>query len=312
MIMNSAHHEDHDRRLPPLTALRCFEAAARHLNFTHAAADLHVTPSAVSHQIKDLEDWLGVVLFRRTGRSLALTEAGRTLQPEIRRGFDAFARGIEALRRSARTEALTVSVSPSIAIKWLVPHLREFRAAHPKIDVRISADLRLPRFAEEGVDLAVHYGDGRYPGLAVERLASNAVAPMCSPDLLARIGPIDRPADLARATLLHDGGPDEAGSMPYDWADWLRRHDAADVDASLGLRFGTSADVLTAAAAGAGVALGKTALAVDDVKAGRLVMLFDAVEPEPLAYYLVYPSAPLPKPAVAVFRDWLFATFGQP
>ncbi len=298
-------------RLPPLNSLRTFEVAARRLNFSHAAYELNVTPSAVSHQIKDLEAHLGVVLFHRMHRGLSLTAAGELMLPGIRSGMAAFEQAIDGLETRFRSTALTVSVPPSVAMKWLVPRLGAFKAAYPEIDVRLSSDVELPSFWREDVDIAIHYGYGDYPGLVAERLASNFVAPMCSPLLLQGRQPLEEPSDLRHFTLLHDTGPSEADDASYDWDRWLRDHGVEGVDASLGLRFGASADVLNAAVAGAGVAIGKTALAIDDLKAGRLVCLFDSVVPEEMAYYAVYREDALDQSKIRTFRDWMFREFAE-
>ena len=298
-------------RLPPLNALCTFEVAARRLNFSHAADELNVTPSAISHQIKDLEAHLGVVLFHRMHRGLSLTAAGELMLPGVRSGLAAFEQAVDGLETRFRSTALTVSVPPSVAMKWLVPRLGAFKAAYPEIDVRLSSDVELPSFRREDVDIAIHYGYGDYPGLVAERLASNFVAPMCSPLLLQGCQPLAEPSDLRHFTLLHDTGPSEADDASYDWDRWLRDHGVEGVDASLGLRFGASADVLTAAVAGAGVAIGKTALAIDDLKAGRLVCLFDSVVPEEMAYYAVYRQGALDQSKVRTFRDWMFREFAE-
>ncbi len=297
--------------LLPLNGLRTFEAAARHLNFSRAADELNVTPSAVSHQIKELESLLGVILFDRLHRGLALTSAGELLLPGVRTGLGAFTQAVDGVRKRFQSSALTVSVPPSVAMKWLVPRLGSFKQSHPEIDVRLSSDSELPNFTRGDVDIAVHYGDGRYNGLASERLASNSVAPMCSPALLQGDRPLATPADLKHFTLLHDTGPSEADDASYDWNRWLRDHGVDGVDASLGLRFGASADVLNAAVAGAGVAIGKTALAIDDLKAGRLVCLFDSVVPEAMAYFAVYRRGALEQRKIRIFRDWLFREFAE-
>lgn len=298
-------------RLPRLNALRTFEVAARRLNFSHAADELNVTPSAVSHQIKDLEAHLGVVLFHRMHRGLSLTAAGELMLPGIRSGLAAFEQAVDGLETRFRSTALTVSVPPSVAMKWLVPRLGAFKVTYPEIDVRLSSDVELPSFRREDVDIAIHYGYGDYPGLMAERLASNFVAPMCSPLLLKGRQPLEEPSDLRHFTLLHDTGPSEADDASYDWDRWLHDHGVEGVDASLGLRFGASADVLNAAVAGAGVAIGKTALAIDDLKAGRLVCLFDSVVPEEMAYYAVYQPDALDQSKVRTFRDWLFREFAE-
>ncbi len=295
--------------LPPLNALRTFEAAARLLNFSRAADELNVTPSAVSHQIRDLESRIGVALFRRDRKTLLLTEAGQILLLGVQSALGVLARSMDELHALTHTPVLTVSVPPSVAIKWLVPRLQTFRKQHPDIDVRISTDIELPNLGSGDVDIAVHYGDGHYPDLVAELLVANSVAPMCSPALLDADPPLRRPEDLRHFTLLHDIGGDEAGNPAYDWETWLAEHGVAGVDASLGLRFNTSADVLNAAVAGAGVAIGKTALAVDDLKSGRLVCLFGAIVPERSAYYVVHAPGRAVQAKTTPFRDWLFREF---
>ena len=295
--------------LPPLNGLRTFEAAARLLNFSRAADELNVTPSAVSHQIRDLEDRVGIALFRRNRKTLLLTEAGQILLLGVQSALGVLARSMDELHALTHTPVLTVSVPPSVAIKWLVPRLQTFRKRHPDIDVRISTDVELPNLGSGDVDIAVHYGDGDYPDLVAELLVANSVAPMCSPSLLEADPPLRRPEDLRHFTLLHDIGGDEAGNPAYDWETWLAGHGVTNVDASLGLRFNTSADVLNAAVAGAGVAIGKTALAVDDLKSGRLVCLFGAIVPEYSAYYIVHAPGRAVRAKIAPFRDWLFSEF---
>ena len=295
--------------LPPLNALRTFEAAARHLNFSRAADELHVTPSAVSHQIKELEARVGAALFLRSNKALSLTEAGETLLDGVHTAFGALSRAMADLYALAHAPVLTVSVPPSVAMKWLVPRLDTFRTQHPEIDVRISTDTVLPDLTSGDVDIAVHYGEGDYPGLVSELLVANSVAPMCSPKFLTGDAPLRKPEDLSRFTLLHDNGGDEFGNPAYDWGTWLEAHGVSGVDATLGLQFNTSADVLNAAVAGAGVAIGKTALAVDDLKSGRLVCLFDSVAPEKAAYYVVYAAPAESRAKVVAFRDWLFREF---
>ena len=191
------------RSLPPLNSLRAFEAAARHLSFTKAAGELNVTPAAISHQIKALEEFLGVVLFRRLTRALRLTDAGQAAFPKVREGFDKLAEAVEILRAEEESKVLTVSVSPSFGAKWLVPRLDRFRAAHPDLEIRIDATDRLADFQGDNVDVALRYGMGNYPGLLVDKLFGAEMVPVCSPDLLDGPQPLQRPQDLAHHTLLH-------------------------------------------------------------------------------------------------------------
>lgn len=288
------------RRLPPLTALRAFEAAARHLSFTRAAAELHVTQTAISHQIKTLEAHLGLRLFRRLPRALLLTEEGQTYLPAVRAAFDQIAAATERLTTSGSGGTLTVSVLPSFAAKWLVPRLGRFRADHPEIDLRISATWHLVDFAREDVDLAIRLGRGVYPGLHVDRLLGEETFPVCSPALIGGSRPLKAPADLGKHTLLHD-------DATRTWRLWLEVAGVSDVDPERGPIFNDSSMLLQAAIDGQGVALGRSALVAADLAAGRLVKPFDVVLPFDLAYYLVCPEASADRPKIVAFRDWLLA-----
>jgi LysR family glycine cleavage system transcriptional activator len=288
------------RRLPPLNALRAFEAAARHLSFTRAAAELHVTQTAISHQIKALEERLGVRLFRRLPRGLLLTEAAQRLLPPVRDAFDQIAAATERLAAGGVGATLTVSVLPSFAAKWLVPRLGRLRAAHPDLDLRISASSELVDFARDDVDVGIRMGSGVYPGLRVERLFGEALVPVCSPLLREGPHPLLRPEDLAHHVLLHD--EDYAG-----WELWLRLAGVPGVLARRGPVFTDSGMVVQAAAEGQGVALARRVLAAGDLAAGRLVQPFDVSIPHDLAYYLVCPEASAEQPKIAAFRSWLLA-----
>ena len=293
-------------RLPPLNAIRAFVAVARHLSFSKAAAELFVTPAAVSQQVKVLEDHLGQRLFHRGSKSLALTEAAERCLPDLLGAFEAINAG---LARLAPTEPaagpLTISVPPSFAAKWLVPRLQSFQALHPDIDVRVAASMHLVDFAAEGVDCAVRYGNGGYAGLKVEKLLSESVVPVAAPSLLATHGPIRDTADLAGLTLLHDDSPDQDPSCP-DWGMWLKAAGAAEIDASRGLHFNQASLVLEAAIGGRGIGLAKWQLAADDIAAGRLVQILDTCRPVQFAYYFVMPPQRAGNPKVAALRAWLF------
>jgi LysR family transcriptional regulator, glycine cleavage system transcriptional activator len=293
------------RKLPPLNALRSFEAAARHLSFTKAADELAVTPAAVSHQVKALEDLLGVTLFRRTKRALLLTDEGQAVLPGIRDGFDRLLAAVEQLGEVGRSGVLTVSLAPSFAVKWLLPRLDRFQAAHPEIDVRVAASNELVDFSAADVDLAIRYGAGRYEGLSVERLIGDTVYPVCSPELLKGANALTAPDRLRHHVLLHDDSPDDDETCPT-WQMWLKAAGLAnDVDHSRGPRFNQSSLVLEAALLGRGVALAKSTLADADVAAGRLVRPFDVKVPVNFAYYVVYPEAKAALPKVQLFHDWL-------
>jgi LysR family glycine cleavage system transcriptional activator len=292
-------------RLPPLNALRAFVAAARHLSFSRAAEELFVTPAAVSQQVKLLEDQLGRVLFRRTNRSLLLTDEGQALLPGLGEAFALMHQALASLETLDDTGILTVSMAPSFAAKWLVPRLERFQALHPDIDVRVTASMNLVAFADDGVDCAIRYGLGQYPGLVVEKLLDESVVPVCSPALL-RGGDADARALLRELTLLHDDSPEQDASCPT-WRMWLKAAGIAGVDAARGLHFNQASLVLEAAIAGRGAALAKSRLAADDLRAGRLALLFDVSQPVAFGYYFVCPPAKAQQRKVALFRDWIIA-----
>jgi len=280
------------RRLPSLNALRAFEAAARHLSFTKAAEELAVTPAAVSHQIKTLEEALGVVLFRRLTRAVVLSEAAQAALPALRDGFDKLAEASEHLRGAGGEGVLTLSVPPSFGAKWLVPRLDGFRRVHPALDVRISAIDRLVDFRREGVDAAVRYGTGHYPGLRVDLLFGEVAFPVCSPDLLQGSPPLRVPADLHHHTLLHVDWKMDNETAP-NWRMWLLAARADEVDPSRGPRFNLESMALQAAIEGQGVTLGIAALVAGDLGAGRLVKPFDlgVSGRTSFSYYFVCPES---------------------
>jgi LysR family glycine cleavage system transcriptional activator len=288
-------------RLPPLNALRSFEVAARHLSFTKAAAELHVTHSAISHQIKALEEWLGIPLFRRVNRGLLLTESGQAYLKPVRESFQKLGEATWRLKAKGRSGPLTVSVMPSFASKWLVPRLRRFRERHPDIDVRISATPDLIDFDREDVDVAVRYGRGNWSGdLRSDLLIRESMFPVCSPKLLEGPLPLKTIQDLRRHTLLTD----------YDWRVdfwqlWLDAAGVTDLVPQHALSFNYSNLMLQAAIDGLGVALTQNALAGDDLVAGRLVRLFEVTLPTDYAYYVVTPSLSATRPKIVAFRDWL-------
>ena len=291
------------RRLPPLKAARAFEAAARHLSFTKAADELAVTQAAVSQQIKALEEYYGRPLFRRLNRRLLLTDAGQILLPVLSEAFDRIAETSGRLTQRQAEGALAVTVLPSFAQRWLLPRLPEFNAKHPEIDGLIAASHEVEDFSSGRYDLAIRYGGGRYPGLKTIRLMPDYLMPLCSPRLLEGAHPLRRPADLAHHTLLHDS----IDIVPYgqDWAAWLGLANQPQIDAGRGPGFSDSGMVLAAAVAGQGVAMGRHWLALDDLKAGRLVQPFGPVMDGGFAYYLVAPPDSFRRPRVTAFCDWL-------
>ena len=293
------------RRLPPLNALRAFEAAARHLNFSRAAEELAVTPGAVSQQIQNLEDYVGAALFRRTPKGLLLTDAAQTALPALREAFDRLAESASLLTAAVDGRRLTITAPPSFAAKWLVPRLGDFERAHPQVDVWLSAGMELVDLTAGEVDIALRYGAGRYPGLEVQRLMSETVISVLSPVLLAD-QPLEKPEDLARHILLHDGSPDLDDSCP-DWAMWLAARSLRGIDGQRGPRFNESALVIEAAVNGRGVALAKRTLAQADLDAGRLVAPLQIATAVDFAYYLVHPKAKVRLPQVKAFISWIAA-----
>lgn len=288
------------RRLPPLNALKAFEAAARHESFTRAAEELCVTQGAVSQQVKALEAELGLKLFVREPRRLVITGAGRDYLAVVRDALDRIAAGTERLLQRQSAGTLTVSTSPNFAAKWLVHRLGRFAELHPGIDLRVGAALHHVDFAREDVDVAIRHSDGDLPGLEVTRLCREELFPVCSPELATGPAALRRPADLARHTLLHL-------DSRQDWLKWLDAAGVTGVDLSRGPVLNQASMGIDAAVDGQGVALARTALAARDLLAGRLVRPFDLVLPVSYAYWIVCPKANAALPKIVTFRDWLLA-----
>lgn len=288
------------RRLPSLNALRAFEAAARHESFTKAADELAVTQGAVSHQVKALEQELGLRLFARERQRLVITGAGRSYLEVVRDAFDRLAVGTNQLIQLQTTGVLTVTTSPNFAAKWLVHRLGRFAEAHPEIDLRLSASLQHVDFAREDIDLAIRHGDGGWPGLHVTRLCSEQLFPVCSPALTRGRSPLRSPADLKRHTLLHVNDRRE-------WAKWLDTAGIKGIDAARGPIFNQASMAIDAAVDGQGIALARTALAAWDLIAGRLVRPFKLGRKADYAYWIVCPKPTANLPKIATFREWLLA-----
>ena len=299
------------KSLPPLSALRAFEAVARRASFSRAAEELNVTPGAVSQQVRLLEELLGHSLFVRNRRSVGATEAATRMLPDIQAGLEALARATSRSRIAAAAErTLTISVAPSFASKWLLPRLRDFSDHYPDIDLRISATVSLADFRHDGVDLAIRLGHGSYAGLKAEPLFAEKLAPLCSPDLLKTKGQLRKPDDLRKFRLLHDTsipGESEQGS----WERWLNLAGATQVDAHRGAKFSLAELALQAAIDGAGVVLGRMVLAEADLAAGRLVRPFKAVLPLDVSYFLVMEKTSVKRKEIQCFRDWLFGHLQQ-
>lgn len=296
-------------KLPPLNALRAFEAAGRRASMSSAAEELSVTPAAVSHQIKTLEDYFGVPLFHRAVRSIRLTDQGAALLPYLTEGLELWAEGCGKLANLDEEAPLIISSAPVFAGKWLVRRLVEFNALYPDISVRLDGTLSVVDFTKDGVDAAIRFGTGPYTDLHAERLVHEDVTPVCSPALLKGARPLRTPADLAGHTLIHVDWL-SAGTQP-DWAMWLQTAGAGDVDATKGPVVTSDSLAVEAAANGAGVALVSEFLVREDLKAGRLVHPFDLVLPSQHWYWFVTPKAHLERPKVRAFRDWLVAAIGS-
>ncbi len=303
-------------RLPSLNALRAFESAARHLSFTRAAEELHVTPAAIGHQIRTLEDYFGITLFVRHNRSLELTEGARTLLPGLSDGFSRVSSAVDLLRRKIEDRPLVVSIVPVFG-KWLLRRLDGFRESHPGIDVRFDATERVVDFARDRVDAAVRYGTGDYPGLHVDRLIIEEIYPVCSPELLEGSHPLREPADLQHHPLLDSGWNPSYPTWP-DWRMWLKAAGLADLPVEYGWQLEASSSsealALEEAVAGRGVALASNIFAADDLAAGRLVRPFDVSFPVRFGYWLVCPENTADMPKTRAFREWLLdevATFSR-
>jgi LysR family transcriptional regulator, glycine cleavage system transcriptional activator len=286
-------------RLPPLNALPSFEAAARHLSFSKAADELHVTHGAVSRAVRNLEDHLGLRLMIRTSRSVRLTPVGASFAAEIRNVLEHLAAATSAATGQT-SRIVSVSTIDSFAARWLMPRLFRFRLAHGDIDVRVATSERLADFVSDGIDIAIRCGAGKYPGLSAELLMKEDHFPVCSPKLLKGRHPLRTPVDLAHHILLHD-------VFTVDWAIWLRNAGIDIIDAHRGPTFLSSDHAIQAAVRGEGVVLGRSALVADDLAAGRLVRPFELSLPAGFAYYVVYPPPALERPSVKSFRDWLIA-----
>jgi LysR family glycine cleavage system transcriptional activator len=299
-----------NNHLPPLSALRAFEAVARHLSFSKAADELNVTPAAISHQIHALEQDLGVKLFHRLSRSIALTPSARILLPGLSEAFAGIQSAVGRLRAHNDTGTLTVTASPSFAAKWLVLRLHRFQEICAEVDVRISATDDVVDLSKGDFDIAIRYGTGHYPGLEVELLFTNEVFPACSPQLLAAGPPLRSPDDLRRHALIHDQAIERDPLVPT-WPMWLKAAGVKDVPAATGLSFNNMHLALDAAIAGHGVVLAYSTIAAADIAAGRLVRLFSLSLPDQFAYYIVTAPGALERPKVRTFRDWLRREAGQ-
>lgn len=292
--------------LPPISALRAFEAAARLRSFTLAADELGLTQGAISHQVRGLENQLGFELFRREPRRISTTAKGEQLAQAVREGLGTVARAIVELTKTDAGPHLVVSTLAGFAVKWLFPRLIRFDEKHPRIELSIATTGQLADFSTGEADVAIRYGLGRYPGLHVEKILDEDMFPVCAPKLMRGAKALRKPADLAGVPLLHDDITKLEGHTP-GWRLWLSAAGVSGVDPAKGRRFGQSNMSIQAAIEGLGVALGRAPLVADDLAAGRLVRPFDLAVPSGYGYYFVCPPRALERPKVAAFRAWVLA-----
>jgi LysR family glycine cleavage system transcriptional activator len=293
--------------IPGTRALQAFEAAGRHLSFTRAANELHLTPAAISHQIKEFEDQLGVELFHRTSRTMRLTEAGEILHMAAIEALTGLTRAVSRAQKVARgSSLLKVTADAQFAAKWLMRRVESFRKAHPDIELRFDISYEVRDLEHEDVDVAIRFGTGKYPRLCADRLFENVIIPVCSPRLLKSGPPLKEPRDLFKHTLAHIEWSRRGVTWP-NWRMWMAAAGIDDFDDSRTIVFGTSTDVLQAAIDGDAVALADFTLVANDLSEGRLVRPFQLgikMAPE-FAYFLVYPESMADDPRIIAFRTWI-------
>jgi LysR family glycine cleavage system transcriptional activator len=293
--------------MPPLNALRAFEAAARHLSLTKASRELNVTAGALSHQIRGLEDMLGVKLFERRVRSIALTAEGKLLYPGLQTGFTQIRDAVAGLNTGSNERVLVISTPPGFTAKWLAPRLYRFASAHPEIDARISSSFAAANFVTDGVDVAVRNMPSTQapdPALEADKLMDMVVVPVCSPRLRETYGPLDTPEALAKVPLIHDDTLINRIEVPT-WANWFKAAGVTNVDVSRGLRFNSADHALDAAGEGAGVLLAHTVLAYDELRIGRLIIPVDRALETGRAFYVVHARRKRLPARVEAFRSWI-------
>jgi len=284
------------RTLPPLEMFRFFEAAARHLNFTRAAEEMHVTHGAVSQRIKRLEAHLGAPLFRRSGRRMLLTDEGSRLLERVQAAINEIAEGVESIRPGNGEQILTISTVPCFAAYWLLPRLAHFNEHHPDIQVNVRAALSLTNFTRDGVDMAVRFGTGTWTGLKSIKLYDEELVPVCSPAFRGGLLP-RAPGDLLKVPLLHDDR--------QPWSMWFEAVGLNYRDAGIGPRYSDQSLLYPAAIAGLGVALARASLVKGDLESGRLVRLFSRSVPTKYSYFIVYPPGSEGLGKIKVFQRWL-------
>lgn len=292
------------RRMYPLNALRAFEASARHLSFVKAAEELSVTAAAVSQQVKRLEDYLGLPLFRRLSSGLLLAESGQLLLSDLREVFLRLDKAMERVIDRDSRGALNLTVAPTFAAMWLIPRLQKFYSLHPDTDIRISTSLGLVDFQRDDYDAAIRLGHGKWFGLETIKLFEETVTPMCSPRLLEGPNALKRPEDLRKYVLLHNHSVDYDPVAPT-WQSWLDAAGISGIDASRGTHFSLPDHGLQASMDGAGIVLGWRHMSKEHLAAGRVVEPFDLIVPLGQSFYLVYPEAHSHRQHISLLREWL-------
>ena len=292
------------KRLPPLNWLRAFESSARHLNFTQAAAELHMTQAAVSQQIKGLETQLGCALFTRLARGLVLTDSGRAYIPGVRESIEKLALITEEVFGNDRSHTLTVRVNMVFFNSWLAPRLADFREQNPNIDLRFTSNIWVA-YQDKEADLEICYGKGVWSGFTSHRLTWDELIPVCSPELLGGQLPPTDPTELGSYSLLHVIGYEEG------WGYWLNQLGYHSVDVSQGLHFDSLMTAMEMAAQGHGVALSRTSLVASMLKSGRLIAPFNETTATSESFFLTTPSNKIPRPQATAFASWLIDQAGR-
>lgn len=300
-------------RLPPMNSIRAFEATARHMSFTKAAEELNLTPSALSYQVRSMEEILGLKVFRRLNRAIELTETGARLYPNIRDGFEKIRQSFEQLAPDTPDHILVVSTGPAFAAKWLTPRVARFLDAYPDIELRISASLKLVDFNQDGIDIGLRFGNGQYADLKAMKILPDQITPMASPRFLETHPELKHPLDLQHVPLLHDDSLSDWKTRPTvkeipNWQTFFRDLGLNEAQARRGLRFNHADHALDAAIEGLGVVMGRNTLAASDVKTGRLVRVFPEVSLDThMGFYLACRPQDLSRRKVKVFWDWIVA-----
>lgn len=295
-------------QFPGLRSLRAFDAAANHLSFTKAADEMGVTPAAISHQIKELEDQLRITLFIRTSRTMRLTREGEILYTAAHESIEVLTRALHRIKRLENRNQIRVSSTPSVAAKWLVPRLDGFLAAVPGADVRIDVSNTLIDFDRDDIDVAIRFGAGKYPGLRSDLLFRDSLSPVCNPIIITKEKPLRVPKDLLRHNLIHLDWQSQGAPWP-NWRMWMQAAGISDFDDKRGLHFGQASLTIQAALDGQGVALGDSNLVADDLATGRLVKPFELSlkAPSAFSYHLITRLDTTDAPIVNAFRDWCLA-----